>query len=171
LRHIKQQLQVHVYQVSPVLTLIEKELTKALARLFGLEGDHAGGISQPGGSASNQTSITIARNTRFPDTKTAGNGSHRFVLFTSADGHYSIDKAAIMLGFGSDAVRLVPVEEGGSMIASELERLIEEAKSQGETPFYVNATAGTTVLGSFDPFNEIADVCEKHSLWLHIDGS
>lgn len=57
------------------------------------------------------------------------------------------------------------------MIPSELDRLIDESKEKGETPFYVNATAGTTVLGSFDPFNEIADICEKHKLWMHVDGS
>jgi len=57
------------------------------------------------------------------------------------------------------------------MIPSELDRLIDESKQKGETPFYVNATAGTTVLGSFDPFNEIADICEKHELWMHVDGS
>lgn len=42
---------------------------------------------------------------------------------------------------------------------------------QGAVPFFVNATAGTTVLGAFDPIDEIADICEKHNLWLHVDVS
>lgn len=162
---------VHVYQVSPALTLIEKYTAKELASLFGLSGPHAGGISVQGGSASNTTSIVIARNNLFPSTKTDGYGDHKFVLFTSAHGHYSIEKAAQMLGFGSNAAWSVPVDEQGRMIPSELERLIEKAKSEGKTPFYVNATAGTTVLGSFDPFNEIAEICKKHNLWFHVDGS
>jgi glutamate decarboxylase len=162
---------VHVYQVSPVLTLVEKHTTRKLAGLFGLNGEHAGGISQPGGSASNQTSIVIARNILFPETKTKGNGHHRFVLFTSAHGHYSLEKAAQMFGFGSEAVWSVPVDDFGSMIPSEMEKLVVQARSEGYTPFYVNATAGTTVLGSFDPFHAVADICEREGLWLHVDGS
>ncbi|KAL2356165.1 glutamate decarboxylase-like protein-like protein 1 [Cryomyces antarcticus] len=162
---------VHVYQVSPVLTVIEKTTSRAFANLFGFTGPHAGGISQPGGSASNQTSIVVARNTLYPETKEQGIGNKRFVLFTSAHGHYSLEKAAQMFGFGSNAVRSVEVDGGGRMKADKLDEMIEAAKKQGETPFYVNVTAGTTVLGSYDPFDEIADICQKHKLWLHIDGS
>ena len=162
---------MHVYQVSPVLTLVEKYTTAELAKLYGFTSPHAGGISQPGGSASNSTSVIVARNTLYPETKTDGLGSLRFVLFTSAHGHYSLEKAAQIHGFGSKAVRSVPVDEEGRMIPSELEAQIAKAKADGETPFYVNATAGTTVLGSFDPIDEIADICERHKLWLHVDGS
>jgi glutamate/tyrosine decarboxylase-like PLP-dependent enzyme len=162
---------VHVYQVSPVLTLIEKHTTEALANLFGFTGRYAGGISQPGGSASNSTSIIVARNTLFPSTKQNGLEGRRFVLFTSAHGHYSLEKAAQMFGFGSKAVRSVPVDRDGQMMPHELEKMIRAARDAGETPFYVNATAGTTVLGSYDPFDEIADICERHKLYLHVDGS
>ncbi|KAK4990634.1 Glutamate decarboxylase 2 [Elasticomyces elasticus] len=165
---------LHVYQVSPALTLIEKHTSHALAALFGYTASnnpHAGGISQPGGSAANQTSIVIARNNLFPETKSDGLGNKRFVLFTSAHGHYSLEKAAQMFGFGSNAVRSIPVDSGGRMIPSALDAAIKTAKEAGETPFYVNATAGTTVLGSYDPIPEIADVCQEHGLWLHIDGS
>lgn len=162
---------VHVYQVSPALTLIEKYTAKQLALLFGLDGPRSGGISVQGGSASNTTSIVIARNVLYPETKIDGNGNHRFVIFTSGHGHYSIEKAAQMLGFGSSAVWSVPIDKQGRMIVSELEKLIVKARDEGRTPFYVNATAGTTVLGSFDPFNEVAAVCKRHNLWFHIDGS
>lgn len=163
--------QVHVYQVSPALTLIEKQTSLALAKLFGLSGAHAGGISQPGGSAANSSSIVIARNTLYPETKTQGLGNHKFVLFTSAHGHYSLEKAAQMFGFGSSAVRSVGVDASGRMRADLLDAAITAAKDAGETPFYVNATAGTTVLGSYDPLDEIAPICKKHKLWLHVDGS
>jgi len=164
---------VHVYQVSPALTIIEKTTAHTLANLFGLTGPHAGGFNIQGGSASNATSIVVARNTLFPETKELGNGAggRSLVLFTSAHGHYSIEKAAQMLGFGSSAVLSVPVDSEGRMIASELDSLVKKAKSEGKTPFYVNATAGTTVLGSYDPFGPISDVCKAHNLWLHIDGS
>ncbi|KAF2685767.1 PLP-dependent transferase [Lentithecium fluviatile CBS 122367] len=162
----------HVYQVSPVLTLIEKHTTRFLAHLFGYASPHAGGISQPGGSASNSTAIAIARNTLYPSTKELGNGAHRFTIFTSAHSHYSIEKAAQMFGLGTRNVISVPVDEAtGQMLPEELERLVKESKCRGETPFFVNATAGTTVLGSFDPFQSISTVCKVHNLWLHIDGS
>lgn len=53
----------------------------------------------------------------------------------------------------------------------ELEAKVVEAEEKGFTPFYVNAGAGTTVLGSYDPFDEIAEICQRHRLWFHIDGS
>lgn len=162
---------VHVYSVSPALTLIEKSTTKQLAALFGLTGVNAGGISQPGGSASNSSSIVIARNTLYPETKEFGNADRKFVLFTSAHGHYSVEKAAQMFGFGSKAVIPVAVDGYGRMKPASLEDAIIKAKMEGKTPFYVNATAGTTVLGSFDPFEEIAYICRRHGLWMHVDGS
>ncbi|KAL4946137.1 hypothetical protein BDV06DRAFT_208958 [Aspergillus oleicola] len=162
---------VHVYQVSPALSIIEKHTGQQLAALFGLNGPRAGGISVQGGSASNTTSIVIARNNLYPSTKTDGNGDYKFVLFTSAHGHYSIEKAAQMLGLGSSSVWAVPIDKEGRMIPSELEKLVQKALDENRTPFYVNATAGTTVMGSFDPFNEIAAICKKYNLWFHIDGS
>lgn len=161
---------VHVYQVSPVLTLMEKHVTKRLAELIGFPAG-CGGFSQPGGSASNASSIVIARNALFPETKEHGMGGRRFTLFTSAHGHYSVEKAAQMYGFGSSAVIAVPVDSDGRMIPSELERLIKEGKEKGDVPFYVNATAGTTVHGSYDPFTELSAVCKRNNLWLHVDGS
>lgn len=162
---------LHVYQVSPALTVIEKATAKQLASMFGFNGPHAGGISQPGGSASNQTSIIIARNTLFPETKTDGYGNRKFVLFTSEHGHYSLEKAAQMFGFGSNAVRSVEVDDLGQMKPSALDAAIQKSKEDGETPFYINATAGTTVLGSYDPIEEISHVAKKHECWLHVDGS
>lgn len=164
---------LHVYQVSPALTLIEKDVTKRLANMFGLDGPRSGGISVQGGSASNMTSIVVARNTLFPETKTLGNSAvdGRLILFTSAHGHYSTEKAAQALGFGSSNVVPVSVDECGRMRASELRRLVIENTNSGNTPFYVNATAGTTVLGSFDPFEEIARVARENGMWLHVDAA
>lgn len=76
-----------------------------------------------------------------------------------------------MCGLGTDNVWTVPIDSQGRMIPSELEKLVQKAKAEGKTPFYVNATAGTTVLGSFDPFESISKICKEHNLWLHVDGS
>ncbi|KAM0525451.1 hypothetical protein ACHAPE_000156 [Trichoderma viride] len=162
---------VHVYHVSPALTVIEKTTTKAFANLFNFDGPHAGGISCPGGSGSNLTSLIVARNTLYPETKTKGNGKRDFVVFTSAHGHYSVEKAAMITGLGSSAVWAVPVDNEGSMRPQALQELVLLAKKQGKTPFYVNSTAGTTVMGSFDPFEEISKICKEFGMWLHIDAS
>ncbi|KAJ1933453.1 Glutamate decarboxylase 2 [Linderina macrospora] len=115
-----------------------------------------------------------ARNRRFPELKTGGFGALvgvRPVVFTSSHGHYSIDKAAVAAGIGLDNVIKVPTDECGRMDAKALRALVKQAVEDGATPFFVNATAGTTVLGAFDPVAEIADVCDEFSMWLHVDGS
>ncbi|CAG8972382.1 hypothetical protein HYALB_00007135 [Hymenoscyphus albidus] len=157
--------------ISPTLTIIEKTTTKTLAQKFGFNGPCSGGISTQGGSASNTTSLILARNTLYPSTKIHGNVTHNFVLFTSSHGHYSLEKAAQMCGLGTASVIPVPIDATGRMKVDELERLIKECKGEGKTPFYVNATAGTTVLGSFDDFEAISTVCERGGLWMHVDGS
>ncbi|KAK3391430.1 pyridoxal phosphate-dependent transferase [Sordaria brevicollis] len=168
---------LHVYQVSPALTVIEKHTAKQFASLFGFTGPRAGGVTCQGGSASNLTSIVIARNTLFPLSKIHGNShtecgaSGPLILLTSAHGHYSVEKAAVTCGFGSSSVWTVPVDEDGRMSPSALRETVLKAKGEGKHPFYVNATAGTTVMGSYDPFNEIADICEEFGMWMHIDGS
>ncbi|RKF57855.1 L-aspartate decarboxylase dtxS4 [Golovinomyces cichoracearum] len=162
---------VHVFKVSPALTIVEKTTAKTFANFFGFNGPRAGGISTQGGSASNITSIIIARNNLYPESKKIGNSARKFVLFTSAEGHYSLEKASQVCGLGTDNIWPIPVDEYGCMIPSELEKSIELAKAESRTPFYVNATAGTTVLGSFDPFVEISSICKKHNLWMHVDAS
>lgn len=165
---------LHVYQVSPVLTLIETHVTRALASLFGFTSPRAGGINVQGGSASNTTSIVIARNTLFPKTKVHGNNVDGLdlVLFTSEHGHYSITKAAQQCGFGSEAVISIPVDEvTGRIVPDKFEELVVRQKELGKTPFYVNVTAGTTVLGSFDPVDQIVQIARKYGIWVHVDGA
>lgn len=164
-------MQLHVYNVSPALTAIERQTAKSLANLFGFNGPRAGGVTCQGGSSSNLTSVVIARNTLFPETKLNGNGNYNLVVFTSHHGHYSVEKAATTLGLGKAAVILVPVDEAGCLVPSALRDAVVQAKKDGKTPFYVNATAGTTVMGSFDPFRAISEVCKEFNLWLHVDGS
>lgn len=163
--------QVHVYSVGPALTVVERHTAREFAALFGFNGPRAGGVTCQGGSASNLTSLVIARNALYPDTKVDGNGAYDFALFTSQHGHYSVEKAATTLGLGSKSVVAVPVDESGCMIPSALRDAIVKAEAEGKTPLYVNATAGTTVFGSYDPFRAISAVCKEFNTWLHIDGS
>lgn len=93
------------------------------------------------------------------------------ILVPFVQGHYSISKAANWMGVGMDNVIAVTSDESGRMIPSELEREIHKSLESGQSPFFVNATAGTTVLGAYDPLESIADICGKHGIWLHVDVS
>ncbi|RKP25003.1 pyridoxal phosphate-dependent transferase [Syncephalis pseudoplumigaleata] len=166
---------VHVYHVSPVVTMMEIQVCKQIGQLIGF-GSHAGGLVCPGGSASNLLSVITARNVKFPHIKQASSqeGYRRgevLTMFTSAHGHYSVDKAGMAIGIGTNQVVKVPCDEYGRIIPSELERCIQESLHRGETPFYVNATAGTTVMAAFDPFEAIGAIARRYNLWYHVDGS
>ncbi|CAG8696015.1 7549_t:CDS:2 [Gigaspora margarita] len=162
----------HVYHVSPALTIIENTVSQSLAKLLGM-GEESGGITCPGGSFSNQLAMITARTCMFPEIKTKGYHAFgkKLMVFTSISGHYSIDKTAMTLGLGIDNVIKVPCDDQGRMRTDELERLIKNSFQRGEMPFYINATAGTTVLGSFDPLFEIGKIAKRYNLWFHIDGS
>ncbi|KAK1979407.1 pyridoxal phosphate-dependent transferase [Colletotrichum cereale] len=162
---------VHVFQVSPALSIIEKVTARKFANLFGFDGPRAGGVTCQGGSSSNLTSLVVARSALYPETKSSGNGSHDFVVFTSAHGHYSVKKSALACGLGASSVWAVPVDAAGRMVPEALRELVVRAKAEGKTPLYVNSTAGTTVMGSYDPFEDIAAVCNEFNLWFHIDAS
>jgi len=90
-------------------------------------------------------------------------------LFTSQEAHYSVQKAAHWHGYGLDNVVVVATDENGRMRPDALEAAILRVKEEGKDPLVVNATIGTTVLGAFDPLPDIADVCQRHGLWLHVD--
>lgn len=162
---------VHVFHVAPALTIIEKVTARTLASYFGFEGPRAGGITCQGGSASNFTSLVIARNALYPAVKVNGGEGYRFAVFTSRHGHFSMQKAAVAAGMGTSSITRVPVDDEGCMLPSALRRLVAEAKARKEIPLYVNATAGTTVLGAFDPIREIKTICDEFGMWLHVDGS
>lgn len=95
----------------------------------------------------------------------------RLVLFTSEDAHYSVEKLATFMGLGSDNVYKIKTSANGKMLIDHLESEINRAISEGAVPFMVSATGGTTVLGAFDPIDDIANVCEKHKIWLHVDAA
>lgn len=119
---------VHVYHVSPVFTLMEMHVTNQVGRLLGL-GEKAGGLLCPGGSASNQLAMVTARNTLFPSIKDTGylprpfNPSAEYgklKIFTSRHSHYSIDKAAQIMGLGVDNIEKIPVDDNGKMNIAQL---------------------------------------------------
>lgn len=95
----------------------------------------------------------------------------RLIVFTSEDAHYSVKKLAAFLGIGYDNVYLVKVDCHGKMLVCDLEKQIIRSIEEGAVPLMVSATAGTTVMGAFDPLKDIADVCQKYQLWFHVDAA
>jgi glutamate decarboxylase len=113
----------------------------------------------------------VARHQAFPCVKSQGWHHERPILLTSQESHYSLRKAAEICGMGAQAVWSVKCDEAGKMIPSELRLALRTARQRGFQVFYVNATAGTTVRGAFDPIDEIADICHDNGIWLHVDAS
>uniref|UniRef100_A0A8C1YWV3 Zgc:163121 n=1 Tax=Cyprinus carpio TaxID=7962 RepID=A0A8C1YWV3_CYPCA len=146
------------YEISPVFILMEEVVLRKMHSIIGWPEEDGDGIFCPGGTMSNLYSVLLARFHLFPVVKTHGMSAiPRLALFTSAHVHNLIIVSSTL--------------SGGKMILSELNSSIETAKSKGLVPFYVNATAGTTVYGAFDPLNEIADICKHHGLWMHVDAA
>ncbi|XP_036394340.1 acidic amino acid decarboxylase GADL1-like [Megalops cyprinoides] len=160
---------LYTYEVAPVFILTEEAVLKKMMGFLGWEKE-GDGIFSPGGSVSNMYAVNVARYNHMPGIKEQGlSGMPRLILFTSQECHYSVAKAAAFLGIGTNNVYVVSSDERGKMIPAELEKQVLRAKEEGALPFLVNATSGTTVLGAFDPLEDIADICQKYSLWLHVD--
>ncbi|MCA9278668.1 MAG: glutamate decarboxylase [Phycisphaeraceae bacterium] len=169
---------MYTYEVAPILTMMEMELVRAMCEKIGFveDGVHGEGTFTPGGSLSNLVAMMLARFNARPGINRHGLGfgvgkGPRLVAFTSKDAHYSIERAAILLGLGLASVRSVNTDSEGRMDPADLQHKIDDAISRDEQPFFVSATAGTTVLAAYDPINAIADITENHGIWLHVDGA
>jgi len=164
---------MHTYQVSPVATLMELELIRQWNRLIGFDTDtrQGDGVMVAGGSQANLISMMLARHRACPDLQNRGNDGRTLVAFVSDQAHYSSLRAANVLGIGMDNLRTVASDDAGRLCPEDLKRQIEASLAKGEQPFYLCLTAGTTVLGAFDPVAECSDIAREHGLWLHIDGA
>jgi len=159
------------HEASPVFSRIENEIVEQLGALIGWNPGSRDGVSVPGGSAANFMAIQLAKQKTFPETKAEGLAGKVFKIFVSKEAHYSFQKAAVSMGFGTQAIVPVGTDETGKMDVTLLEKAILDAKKLGQIPLMVCATAGTTVYGSFDPIGEIHKICHYHSIWLHVDGA
>jgi glutamate/tyrosine decarboxylase-like PLP-dependent enzyme len=161
---------MYTYEVAPVATLMEKELIKKLGGLCGFK--NPDGLFVTGGSNGNLQAMMIARNHKAPHVKSDGfRKVGHLIAFVSEEAHYSFEKSANVLGIGSTNVCKIKTDAVGRMIPDELAMAIEESLQQGKQPFFVGATAGTTVKGAFDPIEEIGRIAKQHDLWFHVDGA
>ena len=162
---------VHAYEASPVFALAEIEVIRKLAKMIGY-GSGSDGIFCPGGSYSNMYAVYLALRHMFPHAAEKGlSRADKPVIFTSEQSHYSIDKAAALLGLGADSVRKIQCDHHGRMRPEDLARELDIAEARGEQPFFINATIGTTVLGAFDPLTDIVEIIAGRKIWLHTDAA
>jgi glutamate/tyrosine decarboxylase-like PLP-dependent enzyme len=134
----------------------------------------AAGLLTSGGSMANFAALAAARSSKAPVNvvrEGMAAAGCRMCLYVSEEGHFSIAKAAGMLGIGESSVRSVKTDDQLRMDVASLARLIEADLAAGHLPFCVVASAGTTATGAFDPLGPIADVARRYNLWLHVDAA
>lgn len=164
-----------LWKSCPSATELEEVVLGWLRDMIGLPQNYWG-IIYEGGSASTLHAVAAAKENikEFPFRMKGMSGHEEFKrlrLYQSDHAHSSVDKAAVTLGIGLEGIRKIPVDENFSMIPGKLQEAIEEDKKNGWFPFCVVATVGTTSSTSIDPVDEIADICEKENLWLHVDAA
>ncbi len=164
-----------LWQSCPSATELEQATLNWLKQMMGL-GPESWGIIYDGGSSSTFHAIAAAREQltelKVRERGLSGRGDvPQLRIYTSDQGHSSIDKAALGLGLGLDSVRRVAVNDQYQMNPQALEETIAEDRRVGRLPFCVVATVGTTSCTSIDPISAIADICEREDLWLHVDAA
>jgi aromatic-L-amino-acid/L-tryptophan decarboxylase len=160
------------WRLSPAASEIELNLTRWFARQFGLP-EGAGGLIVSGGAMAAFVGLKVARDRQagLGVRQQGVAGAGRVAIYGSSEVHVVTDRAADMLGVGMDAVRRVAVDAGRRMDVAALDEAVARDRAAGVTPIAVVATAGTIETGAIDPLPEIADLCEREGLWLHVDAS
>ncbi|HYH90571.1 MAG TPA: aminotransferase class I/II-fold pyridoxal phosphate-dependent enzyme [Solirubrobacteraceae bacterium] len=125
----------------------------------------AGGILVGGGSAANLTALACARESL------VGAMTGDVVGYVSDQGHSSLGRAARVLGFRPEQVRVLPHDADFRLDARAVGAAMDADLRAGRRPLFVAATAGTTNTGSIDPLEELADLCRERGVWLHVDAA
>lgn len=160
-----------VYEMGPWSAAVEAAFVTELGRTFGLPAGGFTGFATHGGSVGNLTALLTARNLRFPESWKRGFEGTPPVLLVHGDIHYSISRAAGILGLGTERVVRLPLDAERRIDPAALDRILTESRAAGTPVMAVVACSGTTLTGSFDPLPAIADVCERHDVWLHVDAA
>jgi glutamate/tyrosine decarboxylase-like PLP-dependent enzyme len=147
---------------SPGAVRLENACTAWLAEVIGYPPTSAGTLTS-GGSLANLTAIVAAREARDPD----GGGAVYMTRFV----HHCVDKALHIAGRGRAPKRMIETDDRCRMSVAALEAAIEQDVADGVRPWLVVASAGTIDTGSVDPLQAIAEICQRHGVWLHVDGA
>lgn len=160
-----------VYEMGMSSAAIEQIVIEWAINAFNY-GNKAGGILTSGGSLGGLTALLAARQkmSDYDVWEEGMSNEKNLTLFVSEEAHYSLARAAKILGFGNNVVK-VPADNNLRMDIFALKEEYKKAIDQNLKPIAVIASACTTSTGSYDDINKIADFCEQHNLWLHVDGA
>lgn len=155
-----------IFFSSPGAVIIENQMIRWLCTLIGYPVTAHGNLSS-GGSIANLTAIQTARDACKINSTNVG----RSVIYSTAHVHHCMHKALHTTGLSDAIHRVVPMNPQFQMDAEALGEMVLKDKRIGLYPFLVVVTAGTTDTGAIDPLDAIADLCEEHNVWLHIDAA
>jgi aromatic-L-amino-acid decarboxylase len=161
------------WQSSPALTEVEEVVTDWMRQMLGLSTAWSGVINDTA-STSTLVALLCARERRSNYSLSRGGlqaEDQPLIVYSSSHSHSSVEKAALLAGFGKVNVRIVPHDASYAMRADALEAAIREDLENGRRPCAVVATTGTTTSTAFDPIAAIARVTTAHGLWLHVDAA
>lgn len=143
---------------SKASTLLEEQTAKWVSEFIGY--GEAIGYFTSGGMVSNLTALATARSAALPNSRKAGNYG-KVAIYASSESHYSVSRAVEVLGIGTDALRLIPIDENHRMSVRELEKQIERDLVEGVIPIAIVATGGTTLTGAVDSIDKISEVARS----------
>jgi glutamate/tyrosine decarboxylase-like PLP-dependent enzyme len=152
---------------------VEREVIQWFRELLGFPAS-AMGLLVSGGSVATLTALGIARHVKSGvDVRAAGlrGAPQPFRVYQTSEGHSCARKAVELLGLGSEAIRIVPATSDYRMDVGALDRAIAGDVAAGMRPIAVVASAGTVNTGAIDPLDDVADVCARHDVWLHVDAA
>ncbi len=161
------------WQSSPALTELEEVVTDWMRQMVGLS-EAWSGVIQDTASSSTLVALVCARERSTGYALVRGglqDADRPLTVYVSAHAHSSVDKAALLAGFGRDNVRQVPHDDAYAMRADALRGMIAADIAEGRVPCAVVATTGTTGTTAVDPIREIAALTREHGLWLHVDAA
>ena len=152
------------YKMGESASEVERVTVDWLRQIFGMPKE-AGGIFVSGGSVANLSALAVARQVQL------GGDMRDAVAYCSDQMHFAVSRGMRILGFASHQLCKIASDEDFRLSLTDLERTIAADKAAGKRPFCIVATAGTTNTGAVDPLSELADLCEREDLWLHVDGA
>jgi len=162
-----------IYEMGPWATVVELAMVQELGEAIGwASGSFAGSVTH-GGSLANLTALLTARNVALDEVWDHGLAAQRRrpVLVAHADAHYSVARAAGILGLGSRETVRVGLDARGRMDPRLLDDQLTRLDSEGTPVVAVVACACATPTGAFDPLEDVAEVCRRHGVWLHVDAA
>jgi L-2,4-diaminobutyrate decarboxylase len=162
-----------VYDIGPWATAAERAMVELLGRQIGWRPGEFAGLATHGGSLANLTALLTARNVALGDCWQEG--AHRngppAVVVTHADAHYSVSRAVGILGLGTNQVVRVGLDSRRRMDPQRLSETLGDLRAKGHPIVAVVSCACSTPIGAFDPLDEVAEVCRRHGVWLHVDAA